>query len=245
MIGSSLRDPAELGVHLVIVGVVGLYGEEGASADMQREHRAPDSGDVQGVDEPRGEMQRGRGGSNRPFLCRKHRLVILQILRVDAAFAGDVRRQRHGASTMEQHFDRLLAFEQQRDRTVGMAFLRDGGHPAAEDDLVAQFHPLGIADEGLPAPEVHPLVQGRANLRFPVSAAAFELGGDHAGIVEHQHIAGTEQRGQILDAAILKRSIAPTHHQHPRRIARADGTQRNALGRQFEIEQVYLHGRGA
>ena len=126
-----------------------------------------------------------------------------------------------------------------------MAGFGDGGHPAAEDDLVAQFHPLGIADEGLPAPEVHPLVQGRANLRFPVSAAAFELGGDHAGIVEHQHIAGTEQRGQILDAAILKRSIAPAHHQHPRRIARAHGTQRNALGRQVKIEQVYLHGRVA
>jgi hypothetical protein len=116
---------------------------------------------------------------------------------------------------------------------------------AAEHEAVAFLHALGVADERLPAPEVDPLVQGRADLRLAIGTAAFELGGDHAGIVEHQHIACLEQRGQIAHAPVLERGITAAHHQHPRRITRAHGAQGNAFGRKLEIEQIYLHGRAS
>ena len=123
-----------------------------------------------------------------------------------------------------------------------MAHLGDGLDPAAEDELVALLHPLGVFEEGLPAAQVDPLVQRRADLCLTVGAAAFELGGDDAGVVENQNVAGAEQPRQVAHTAILERRVSPAHHEHVRRIARAHRPQRNALGRQNEIEQINLHG---
>ena len=116
------------------------------------------------------------------------------------------------------------------------------GDPVAEVDAVARLQPLGVADEGDPVARPFALVQRRADLCLPVGAAAFELGGDHAGIVEHQHIAGVEKARQIAHAPVFKRRVGPAHHQHPRRIARAHRAQRNAFIRQVEIEKVHFHG---
>ena len=115
----------------------------------------------------------------------------------------------------------------------------------AEHQLIAFLHPLGIADEGLPAPEVDTLVQGRANLGLTARAPPFELGRDDAGIVEDQHVARFEQVRQVAHAPVFKRRISAANNQHPRRITRAHRTQGNAFLRQIEIEQINLHGRGA
>ena len=122
-----------------------------------------------------------------------------------------------------------------------MTFLRDCGDAAAEHQLVADLHPLGVPEEGLPAPEVDALVQRRADLRLAIGTATFELGGDDAGVVEDEDVAGVQQAGQIAHAPVLIGRICPPHHQHPRRIARAHGAQRDPLLRQVEIEQVNLH----
>ena len=102
----------------------------------------------------------------------------------------------------------------------------DGGHTLAEVDGIALAQPPPVADERLPAAQVDPLVQRRADFRL--AAAAFELRGDHAGIVEHQHVAAAEQSGEIGDPGIAQ-PLGP-HHQHPRRIARPRGAQRDAFG---------------
>ena len=70
-------------------------------------------------------------------------------------------------------------------------------------------------------------------MRF--TAAALELRGDHSRVVEHQHVARAQQPRQVAYGAVGEGPLA-LHHQHPRRITGARGPQRDALGRQLEIE---------
>src|SRR6185369_8498696 len=74
-----------------------------------------------------------------------------------------------------------------------------------------------------------------------VAPSPFELGRDHAGVVEYQHVARAQEAGQVAHAAILERPLA-AHHQHARRVARAGRPQGDAFGRKIEVEQVYAHG---
>lgn len=86
-------------------------------------------------------------------------------------------------------------------------------------------------------------MERRTDLGFTISAAAFELGRDHAGVVEDQHIARVQQARQVAHAAILERRVGAAHHQHPRRIARTHGAQRDPFGRKVEIEKINFHRR--
>ena len=63
---------------------------------------------------------------------------------------------------------------------------------------------------------------------------------DHPRVVDDQRVAGAEEIRQIADAAVGERAVR-ADHQHPRRIARNRRRQRDALGRQVEIEQVDAH----
>ena len=76
----------------------------------------------------------------------------------------------------------------------------DGVHVRAEIDRVAFAQPLGVADEGLPTAQVDPLVQRRPDPRLPPHT--FKLGRNDARIVEDQHIALAQLRGQIANGQI-------------------------------------------
>jgi hypothetical protein len=144
------------------------------------------------------------------------------------------------AGAVEQHFDRLVAGKVEADRAVLVALDRGGADPMAEFDHVAVAHPLGVAHEGPPRAQARALVQGDADPR--IAAAAVELGGDDARIVEHQHVAGAQQVGEIGDAAVAQ--PVPVDEQHPRRVARARGAKGDAVGRQLKVEQIDVHGLG-
>ena len=121
-----------------------------------------------------------------------------------------------------------------------MAGFGQRGDIGGKLDFIARAQSLAIADEGLPAAQVDPLVQGRAD---PCLApAAFQLGGNDARVVEHQHIARAQQAGQIADVMIEQRPGAARHQQQPRRIARPRGAQGDVFRRKVEIEQVNAHG---
>ncbi len=126
-----------------------------------------------------------------------------------------------------------------------MAVLNECFHIVAEVDAVAGLQPLGVADECLPAAQVDTLVQRRADGRAVAvaRAGAFQSRRNDAGVVEHQHIARLQQVGQVGNAAVF-RAIGAVQHQHPCGIARHDGAQRDAFGRQLEIEQIYAHEKG-
>jgi hypothetical protein len=81
-------------------------------------------------------------------------------------------------------------------------------------------------------------VQRRADAG--VAARPFQLGGNDAGVVEHQTVARAQQRRQVAHAVIG--DAVALDQQHPRRVARFGGAQRDAFGRQFEIEEVDVHG---
>jgi len=65
---------------------------------------------------------------------------------------------------------------------------------------------------------------------------------NHLGIVDHERIAAAQQVGKIRHCAVFQfRGTARTHDQEPRRVPRCNRTQRNAIGREFEIEQRGTH----
>src|SRR4051794_32152576 len=80
-------------------------------------------------------------------------------------------------------------------------------------------------------------MQGGANACL--AAPALELGRDYARVVEYQHVAGSEDLGQIEHAAISQ--ARPFDEEHARRVARARGTKGDAVGRKVEVEKVDAH----
>ena len=112
-----------------------------------------------------------------------------------------------------------------------------------EADAVADRQPLGRTDESLPAVRCRSHVQRRVDLRDGVAtpAQAAQLRGNDPGVVEHQQIAGVEQRWQIADDPVRQRS-AWLDDQHSRCIARLGWTQRDPVVGQIEIEEVDAHG---
>ena len=86
----------------------------------------------------------------------------------------------------------------------------------------------------------HDLDAGRG---LAADAPAIEPRRDHPGVVEDECIARPQQGDEITHAAILEwvGRVRP-HHEHPRRIARADGPQRDPVFRQVEIEEPDIHG---
>src|SRR5687767_15511981 len=100
------------------VRVVGLYGQEGAGADMESEGLAEDSRQIERVDQTRGEMQGGSRSRDGALAGREHGLVIVAVAIVGAALAGNVRRQRHPADAFQEDLDRFLAFELEKDVLV-------------------------------------------------------------------------------------------------------------------------------
>ena len=137
--------------------------------------------------------------------------------------------------------DRLVTMECQGPAAIFKARFGAGRNAVGECNRIADMQPLAVADEGLPAAQIDPLVQRRADPRR--AAVSFQLRRDNAGIVEHQHIACPQQPRQIAHGAIVE-SALPRQDQHPRRIARAHRAQCYAFGREVEIEQVYAHDFG-
>ena len=223
----------------MVVGVVCLDGQEGAGADVQRQRLVADAGGAQRGDQIGREVQRRRGRGDGARFSREHRLVIVGIARIGRALGGDIGRQRHAAGAFEQQFDRLVPREVEREAAILAAIGGDGGDARSEIDAVAVTQTARVADESAPAARSFALVQRRADLRL--AASPLELRGDHARVVEHQAVAGTQFSRQVANDAVARRIAV--EHQQPCRIARRCRPQRDPLGRQLEIEKLDLHLR--
>ncbi len=81
---------------------------------------------------------------------------------------------------------------------------------------------------------------------FPTALAANadtgEFGGDHLGVVDHQHIAGSQDIEEIAHLTVSQ-PTAGLHDQHFGRVARLGRMKRDALLRQVEIELINTHLR--
>lgn len=114
----------------------------------------------------------------------------------------------------------------------------------AEMNSVAFGYPFAGPHESQPPVGADAHMQRRVNLRgcFAAAAHALQLCGDNSGVVEHQHVARLQQRGQIAHGEIFKR-FAGADFQQPCGVARLGRAQRNALFRKIEIEKIDTHQR--
>ena len=65
---------------------------------------------------------------------------------------------------------------------------------------------------------------------------------DHLAVVDHQRVARLQELRQIAHAPIFELGLpVGAHNQQPCRIARMDRPERNALWRQFEVEEIRTH----
>ena len=181
-------DPAPFGVHRMGCSVFHFHRQEGACADMQREHFMTHSRLGERRHQSGCEMERGGWRGNCAVFGREHCLVIAPILLICPALLGDIGRKRHGSGAFQQHFDRLIARKGQRPAAIWMAGFGNRGHLGGKCDHIANVQAFTVADKGLPPAQVDPLVERRADPGL--TAPALKLGGYDAGIVEHQDIAG-------------------------------------------------------
>ncbi len=203
----------------MVFDLLRLDRQEGARADVERQRLAADPARFEGFEQARSEMQRRGRGGHRAFLPGEHRLIVGAVRLIRRAAGSDVGRQRHPPGALEQELDRLLPMEMQQRRAVG-GFLHDRRMDIlAEVDDVAGMRPLRVAQERLPFARAFALVQRGADARL--SPAAFELGGDHLGVVEDQHVAGPQQVRQVEDVAV--RNLGAADDQQSRAVARAGG----------------------
>ena len=100
--GRGLRgDLAPLGVHAVLARVLGLDGQEGAGAHVQRHEMAGDAARVQRRQQLGREVQAGGGRGDGALAARVDGLVALGVLGLHGALAGDVGRQRRVAQRLD------------------------------------------------------------------------------------------------------------------------------------------------
>ena len=239
-------------MHPVFGRLLGLDRQERPCPDMQRQAMQVDAAAAQRRLQLRREMQPRRWCRDGALIGREHGLVVGGVLVVRRALRGDIGRQRRGAEIGDGLVERRsVKRERQRDLAL-LAFRFDLGVEMAEQaDLafiaeandVAGRELFGRLDQRLPARAVQPLDQRRLDLRLGLAAdaAAFELGGNHLGVVDDELVAGLQPLRQVADGAVTQHAIG-LHHQHPRGIARARGPQRDARGGKFEVEEIGAHG---
>ena len=147
-----------------------------------------------------------------------------------------------GAVKRERQRD-LAALALAFDRRVELAEEADLALLAEADDVARRELLAGPAKARQREPSSRSVsVASIFGVRAAADAAARQPRRDHLGVVDHQRIAGIEQVRQVAHALVRKlRRAARPHHQQPRRIARRNRPQRDALGRQVEIEQVGAH----
>ena len=63
---------------------------------------------------------------------------------------------------------------------------------------------------------------------------------DHARVIDHDCVARLQQIWQVAHDPVFGYTTR-AHDQEPRRIPGRYGTQRNALGRQIEVEKIGAH----
>src|SRR5258705_4103138 len=242
-------------MHPVLGGLLHLDRQEGPCPDMQGQPVQFDAAAAQRRFQVRREMQsRGRRGDG-AIIHREHGLVVGGIAIVRRALRRNVGRQRRRAEIGNGLIERRpVKRERQRNLALLALGLDLGVEMAEQADLafiaeandIARRELLRRLDQRAPARAIQPLDQRRLDLRLGRAAdtAAFQLGGDHLGVVDDKLVAGLQPLRQLGDGAVMQRAIR-LHHQHARRIARPRGPQRDAGGGEFEVEEIGAHGPGA
>ena len=197
-------------------------------------------GDVrrrQRVVQRRGEVQAGRRRRRRAEAAGVGRLIPLRVVER----RGDVRRQRRHPGLVEQREHRRPA-EALDDPAAVPDRLDAAQRPVRPEDLALQdlLRPRPPAQERLPALARVARARERVeeqHLDAPPGGAVEEAArGKHARVVADEHVAGAEQRRQLVEGAVLERSARAPRDQQPRGVARLRRRLRDQLLGQDVVE---------
>ncbi len=207
---------ADLAVHPMTLGVVGLHRQEGPRAHVQGEVMPADTGCVDGGQELGREVQPGRGRCHGAGIAGVDRLVIAGIAGIGRPLAGDVRGQGQFTERRDTLVEDGPGHVEAQDDLAGLALL-DHARPqktrfagnavrcVAEGDDIAGGQALGRAGEG--PPSVRRLAQVQHDLR-PLPRCpgpgpdAAESRGNDAGIVEDEGVPAPQKPGEIANHAV-------------------------------------------
>ena len=190
------------------------------------------------------EVQAGGGRRRRAPQTREDGLVALGI----GQRGPDVGRQGGLAVTGEQGAKRLAAGPRRAYRPAPVAeplphLDRKGlGRRLAAQRLAGAQAAARQHLPGLSRLPGQPLQEQQ--LDAPAGRLAnVGAGRDHAGVVAHEHVAGTQQPGQIAKGAVVegKRRSGAAGHEQARGIARLERHLGDQLGRQRVVELVEPH----
>ena len=160
--------------------------------------------------------------------------------------AQDVRRQRDFAQPVQFAADVRRAGKLQPPMAFIVHFHDRGGNPGGR--VVALKHDLG-SDVGAFAGSQHcpPIVDrvflNQQDFKFAAGPGirAPQPGGNHARLIEHEHVARAKISRQIPELTVFNVSIDAMQDQEPRFIALRRGMLRDQFGGQIKMEIRGLH----
>ena len=182
-------------------------------------------------------MQPGGGCGDRPGPLGVHCLVALGVVRIGRV--GDIGRQRDPAAALEQ-VCRAGVVQAQAVQIV-LAPEHLGAHAVAHQELAALARRVAGADQG----QNLSLPKQALDEQFDASAATLTPGEprfDHAGVVQHQHVARPQQARQVGEKQVLERARAPVEVQEAASGALGRGMLRDELFGQRIVELGDAHG---
>ena len=232
-----LRHDAELGVHLVLLDVLGLDRAEGAEADVQRDEALAHALFGYLRQQLLGKMQSrgGRGGAAQ--LLGVDGLVALTVLE----FGLDIRRERHFAQALE-HLEEDAVILELDYPVAAFGDLDDLGLElaVAEHQLGARLGLAARAGQALPAPAAEVAQQQHLD-----SAAGFTRAeqprGQDARVVHHEAVALSEQLRQLREHAVLYLARHLVQAQQARSVALLQRGLGNQLLGQVKVKIRCLH----
>lgn len=208
----GLGDAVPLGVHLVVVEVVGGHRGEGGGAhgQFQRAHHSPRR--PAAVQHRLGEVEPGGGGGGRHRAVGVDGLVALGV----GQLLGDVGGKGHLAGHFHEDVgitDRLhLA-----PSVVAQSLPHLHHRLAVEPQLGARWHPAARTHQRVP-PAVLARFQQQDLHPAPGGLVEPQPGGHDPAVVHHQHVAGGQQLGQVPGQAVLGRRGGTPIDQQPRAV---------------------------
>ena len=198
-------------MHHVIFDGFHAHRLEGAGADVQRHERHFHALGAQRRQQRFVEVQAGGRCGDRARLLAVDRLIQLAVGVLIRA--SDIRRQRHMAGRVENGEDIAFVVEAQLEQRL-VARHHGGG-----DALVIPQQQLGARLRRFRRAHVRQhamVVQHALHQHFNLAAAdlaAEHARRDHAGIVEHQQVAGFQLIQQIGEYAVRQRPARPVQLQ--------------------------------
>ncbi len=204
--GGLRRDGEPLGMHAVLPDIVVAHRQKRAIPHMQGQIGDPDSVGRQFLQQVVRKVQPGRGRGDGPLVPGINGLIgALVVARIRAP---DVGRQRHVADGL-QHLLEIVRPAEGQAADLIPDFQHLGFQPLVEKQPAARRRAFGRLDQAVEylVPRALGIVQNQGLYLAAAGFAAQQAPRHHAGVVEHQQIAGAQHLGDIAEAPVPQAAL--------------------------------------